>query len=241
MNNVLNSRTDDSDQPIELIGTADIPGGGELLLRQRGDDYAIEYGEIQLMVSWAHRSERALASLACQRITSAHQPHILIGGLGMGFTLVAALAELPAAAKVVVAELVPTVVEWAEGPLAHLFDDALSDPRVTVRVGDVFDRIAEAHEIFDAILLDVDNGPDGLISASNDRLYSMEGLYTSCAALRPGGVLAIWSSYPDSCFGDDLEEAGFIVDEVRMRSGENGRGDKHIVWLATRPHREAPL
>jgi len=106
MNDVLSSRADDIDRPIELIGTADIPGGGELLLRQRGDDYAIEYGEVQLMVSWASRSERALASLACQRVTSP-QPHILIGGLGMGFTLVAALADLPPAAKVVVAELVP--------------------------------------------------------------------------------------------------------------------------------------
>lgn len=238
MNDVLSSRTDAPDQLIELIGTADIPGGGELLLRQRGDDYAIEYGDVQLMVSWASRSERALASLACQRVTSA-QPHILIGGLGMGFTLVAALADLPAAAKVVVAELVPAVVEWAEGPLAHLFDGSLSDPRVAIRVGDVFERIAESHELFDAILLDVDNGPDGLISASNDRLYSMEGLATSHAALRPGGVLAIWSSYPDNRFGDDLEEAGFIVDEIRMRSGENGRGDRHIIWLAIRPHGEA--
>lgn len=238
MNDVLSSRTDAPDQLIELIGTADIPGGGELLLRQRGGDYAIEYGEVQLMVSWASRSERALASLACQRVTSV-QPHILIGGLGMGFTLVAALADLPPAATVVVAELVPTVVEWAAGPLAHLFDGALSDPRVAIRVGDVFERIAESHELFDAILLDVDNGPDGLISVSNDRLYSMEGLATSHAALRPGGVLAIWSSYPDSRFGDDLEEAGFIVDEVRMRTGENGRGDRHVVWLAIRPHGEA--
>ncbi len=167
-----------------------------MLLRQRGDDFAIEYGETQLMVSWASRSERALATLACQRIL-VDGAHMLIGGLGMGFTLVAALTALPANANVIVAELVPKVLDWAKGPLAHLFGDALVDPRLVVKICDVHDVIAGSPEQFDAILLDVDNGPDGLIRIANDRLYFAEGLRMAYTALRPGGVLAIWSGYPD--------------------------------------------
>ncbi|HEY1124431.1 MAG TPA: spermidine synthase [Sphingobium sp.] len=204
-----------------------------MLLRQRGDDFAIEYGETQLMVSWASRSERALATLACQRVVT-DGARMLIGGLGMGFTLVAALAALPANAGIVVAELVPKVVDWAKGPLAHMFGDALSDPRVAVKICDVHDIIADASEQFDAILLDVDNGPDGLISVANDRLYSYAGLHMAYTALRPGGVLAIWSGYPDYSFADQLEDVGFIVEEVSMRTGENGRGARHVIWLATR-------
>ncbi|BAK65389.1 spermidine synthase [Sphingobium sp. SYK-6] len=219
--------------PVELIDTAEIPGGGQLLLRQCGKDFAIEYGDIQLMVSWASRSERALATLACQRIATPDS-RMLIGGLGMGFTLVAALAALPASARIVVAELVPAVLEWAKGPLAHLFGDALQDERVTVTIRDVYDLIVHSHEDFDAILMDVDNGPDGLIHVPNDRIYSREGLAMCHAALRPGGVLAIWSGYPDPGFADELEDAGFIVEEISMRTGENGRGDKHVIWLATR-------
>ncbi|WP_232037246.1 spermidine synthase family protein [Sphingobium amiense] len=217
-----------------MIDTADIPGGGQLLLRQRGSDFAIEYGEIQLMVSWVSRSEQALATLACQRVRR-DDAQLLIGGLGMGFTLTAALAVLPANAGVVVAELVPKVLDWAKGPLAHLFGDALADPRLAVEICDVHDLIAGSPERFDAILLDVDNGPDGLISLANDRLYSVGGLQLAHAALRPGGVLAIWSGYPAYGFADQLENAGFIVEEVHMRTGEHGRGDRHVIWLATRP------
>jgi spermidine synthase len=205
------------------------------LLLQRGDDFAIEYDDTQLMVSWACRSEQALATLACQRV-SMDGGRMLIGGLGMGFTLGAALAVLPGSASVVVSELVPKVVEWAKGPLSHLFGDALSDPRVTVEVGDVHDMIAGPAERFDAILLDVDNGPDGLISVANDRLYCNWGLRTAYAALRPGGVLAIWSGYPENGFADRLEDAGFVVEEVIMRTGERGRGARHVIWLATREH-----
>lgn len=185
------------------------------------------------MVSWASRSERALATLACQRV-AADNPQMLIGGLGMGFTLVAALAALPRSANVVVAELVPTVLDWARGPLAHLFGDALHDLRVAVTICDVYDVIVGSQESFDAILMDVDNGPDGLISAANDQLYSKDGLRASYAALRSGGVLAIWSGYPDYCFADQLEDVGFVVEEISMRTGKNGRGDKHVIWLATR-------
>lgn len=216
-----------------MIDTADIPGGGQLLLRRRGNDFAIEYGETQLMVSWVSRSEQALATLACQRVCK-DDAQLLIGGLGMGFTLVAALAALPANASVVVAELVPKVLDWARGPLSHLFGDALADPRLTMEICDVHDLIAGSPERFDAILLDVDNGPDGLISLANDRLYSVGGLQMAHAALRPGGVLAIWSGYPAYGFADELEDAGFIVEEVHMRTGEHGRGDRHVIWLATR-------
>lgn len=161
---------------------------------------------------------------------------MLIGGLGMGFTLGAALAVLPGTASVVVVELVPKVVEWAKGPLAHLFGEALSDPRVAVEIGDVHDMINGPSEQFDAILLDVDNGPDGLISVANDRLYCDWGLRTAYAALRPGGVLAIWSSYPELGFADRLEDVGFLVEEVSMRSGERDRGERHVIWLAIREH-----
>jgi spermidine synthase len=200
---------------------------------QRGKDFAIEYGETQLMVSWASRSEQALATLACQRIAM-DGSRMLIGGLGMGFTLNAALEALPASATVTVAELVPKVLEWARGPLAHLFGAGLDDPRVTVELGDVHDMIAGASEQFDAILLDVDNGPDGLISAANDRLYCNWGLRSAYAALRPGGVLAIWSGYPEHGFADRLEDADFIVEEVSMRTGARGQGARHVIWLATR-------
>ncbi|WP_336968444.1 spermidine synthase [Sphingobium aromaticiconvertens] len=216
-----------------MIDTADIPGGGQLQLKQRGDDFAIEYGETQLMVSWASRSEEALATLACQRMGMEHG-RMLIGGLGMGFTLSAALAALPGSASVVVAELVPKVVEWARGPLAHLFGGTLDDPRVAIEICDVHDIISGPPEQFDAILLDVDNGPDGLISAANDRLYCDWGLRAAHTALRPGGVLAIWSSYPEHGFADRLEDAGFMVEEVSLRTGERGRGARHVIWLAIR-------
>jgi spermidine synthase len=202
---------------------------------QRGDDFAIEYDDTPLMVSWARRSEQALATLACQRVAM-DGGRMLIGGLGMGFTLGAALAVLPRSASVVVAELVPKVVEWARGPLAHFFGEALSDPRVAVRIADVHDVIEGPSEQFDAILLDVDNGPDGLISVANDRLYCDWGLRTAYTALRPGGVLAIWSSYPEHGFADRLEDVGFLVEEVSMRSGERDRAERHVIWLAVREH-----
>lgn len=200
---------------------------------QRADDYAIEFGETQLMVSWASRSEQALATLVCQRV-GMERGHMLIGGLGMGFTLGAALDALPMSASVVVAELVPKVVEWARGPLAHLFGDMLDDPRVVVKVCDVHDVISGPTGQFDAILLDVDNGPDGLISVANDRLYCHRGLCMAYNALRCGGVLAIWSSYPEYGFADRLEDAGFLVEEVNLRTGDRGRGARHVIWLATR-------
>jgi hypothetical protein len=218
----------------QLVDTADIPGGDQLRLMRNGDDFAIYFRDEQLMGSWISASEEALATLVCQRLGPL-KGEWLIGGLGMGFTLAAALSALPASASVTVAELVPKVVAWARGPLAHIFGASLDDPRVSIVVRDVHDVIDGAPERFDAILLDVDNGPDGVIAVANDRLYCNWGLRAAYAALRPGGVLAIWSAYPDDAFVDRLENAGFLVDEISMRAGRVRTDPRHTVWLAARP------
>jgi spermidine synthase len=158
---------------------------------------------------------------------------VLIGGLGMGFTLRAALAELPPDADVVVAELVPAVVAWARGPMAQLFDGCLDDPRVTIREADVAAVIGEARGTFDAILLDVDNGPGGLNRDANDRLYSIGGLNAAKRALKPGGVLAVWSGGRDDSFTRRLGSAGYVAEEVAVRATGGKRGARHVIWLAT--------
>jgi spermidine synthase len=179
-------------------------------------------------------SEEELARIACARIAARPRPAVLIGGLGMGFTLRAALAELPSKAAVVVAELVPSVIEWARGPMAAVFAGSLEDSRVRVEEADVAALIAEARGAYDAILLDVDNGPDGLTVAANDRLYSGAGLAAARSALRPGGVLAVWSSAPDKAFTQRLRQAGYAVDEVAARARGGGRGARHHLWFATK-------
>ncbi|MDO6416767.1 spermidine synthase [Sphingomonas sp. BIUV-7] len=220
----------------ELVDSADIPRGGQLHLIRHGDDFEILYGEDQLMGSWDSGSEVALAALACQRL-GARGGRVLIGGLGMGFTLGAALKALPPSATIVVAELVPKVVDWASGPLAHIFGGSLDDPRVTIAMRDVHDVIVGSPEGFDAILLDVDNGPDGLIDIANERLYCNWGLRAAYAALRPGGVLAVWSAYPDGAFVERLGKAGFEVEEVEI-DGDGGRTG-YTIWLAARAVDEA--
>lgn len=220
--------------PLELIDTAEIPGGGQLRLMRRGRDFSILFGRNELMSSRVRGSEEALATLASQRLRS-QNPQMLIGGLGMGFTLGAALAALPASAAIIVAELVPQVVTWAKGPLAHLFGNNLTDRRVSVEVRDVHDVIGGASARFHAILLDVDNGPDGLIHAGNDRLYGSQGLRAARAALKPGGVLAIWSAYPDKTFTDRLKKAGFAVDEIKIRATGGRKGAHHLIWMAVKP------
>jgi spermidine synthase len=220
--------------PWSLIDTAYVPGGGELRLMRRGVEFTIMLGPNQLMSSRLSGSEAALARIACERIRSREQPQILIGGLGMGFTLRAALAGLGAKARIIVAELVPAVVAWARGPMAEVFGDSLTDPRVGLREADVGQVIRSAASTFDAILLDVDNGPEGLTRQANDRLYDPEGLGAARAALRPGGVLAVWSSGPDQIFTRRLRKAGFGVDEVRVRANGTRGGTRHVVWIATR-------
>lgn len=198
-----------------------------------GKDYEILFGDEQLMGNWATQSESALATLVCERLGGrAHR--LLIGGLGMGFTLAAAIAAAPATAAIEVVELVPGVVAWAKGILAHIVGDSLADPRVTLTLGDVHDVIDGQVDAFDAILLDVDNGPDGLVSLANERLYSNWGLRTAHAALRPGGILAIWSAYPDTTFCARLEKVGFTVDEIAVVAGDAEAPQQHVIWLAAK-------
>jgi spermidine synthase len=220
--------------PRVLIDTAEVPGGGgELRLIRRGEEYSIMLGANELMNSRLSGSEEALAELCCDRIRERERPVLLIGGLGMGFTLRAALAGLPKEAEVTVVELVPAVVSWARGPLAHIFEGSLDDPRVTILEADVGVFIA-GRGVYDAILLDVDNGPDGLTRDQNNRLYTLTGLRIAREALRPGGVLAIWSAAPDPRFTDRLKRAGFQVEEIVVRASR-GRGGRHVIWIATNP------
>ncbi len=220
--------------PWVQIDSATTPDGdGELRLKRRGAEFSIMLGANELMNSRLSGSEEALARLSCARIAGRPRPNLLIGGLGMGFTLRAALAELGEDASVTVAELVPAVIDWARGPLADLFAGSLDDPRVTVQLADVGAVIRSAGQAFDAILLDVDNGPEGLTRKGNDALYDLAGLRASHAALTPGGVFAVWSSAPDNGFTKRLKQAGLSVEEVKVRA--NGkRGARHVIWIATR-------
>jgi spermidine synthase len=221
--------------PWSLIGPARIPGdGGEMRLHRRGSEYSIRVGVHELMNSRVHASEDALASLACERIAGRRRPRVLIGGLGMGFTLLRVLADIGSDSVVVVSELVPEVVAWHRGPLAELSGNALDDPRVTVREVDVAQVIGAERDAWDAILLDVDNGPSALTSKQNDRLYSMKGLRTAFDALKPGGILAVWSSGPDPAFTRRLYQAGFEPEEVRVRGRDTGKGSRFLIWLAVK-------
>ena len=220
-------------RPWTLLGTAKVPGDGAALrLMQRGDEFVIMAGANPLMNSRMSGSEEELATLSWSRIAGRTSAHILIGGLGMGFTLRAALAAVPADVRVTVAEIVPEIVDWARSPLAPIFDGSLDDPRVTIDVADVVSVIGRAKARYDAILLDVDNGPDGLTRTGNDRIYSMTGLARAKAALRPGGILAIWSAAPDAHFTRRLKEARFAVDEVAVRARAGGKGGRHVIWFA---------
>jgi spermidine synthase len=220
--------------PLELLDTADLPDGGTLRLMRRGGDHMILFGRNELMSSRVRGSEEALATLAYERLKGRPRPHMLIGGLGMGFTLGAALGVMPADSRVTVGELVPKIVEWARGPLAHLFGDSLDDPRVGIDLCDIYDLIAGSCAAYDAILLDVDNGPDGLIHMANDRLYGPAGLRAAHTALKPGGVLAIWSAYPDKAFTDRVQRAGFQVEELKVRATGGRKGAHHVIWMGTR-------
>jgi spermidine synthase len=230
------SQTGESDViPWTTLDSAALPdGSGDLRLKQRGTEFSIMLGSNELMNSRLSGSEEALATLVCDRLGERRQPNILIGGLGMGFTLRAALAHLPEDAQVEVAELIPAVVAWARGPMAPVFAGCLDDARVQVHVTDVAAAIANGKERHDAILLDVDNGPEGLTVAGNDQLYGAAGLQAAKAALRPGGILAVWSSGPDHGFTRRLRQAGFATEEVTARARRTGGGARHVIWLARR-------
>ena len=218
--------------PRILIDTAPIPGGGELRLMQRGAEFSIMLGANELMNSRLSGSEQALAHLTCQALSTRPAPRLLIGGLGMGFTLRAALDVLGPQARIDVAELVPAVIAWARGPMTDVFGDSLNDPRVTMIEGDVGAIIRAAPARYDAILLDVDNGPDGLTRKGNDALYTVAGLNAAKVALRNGGVLAVWSSGPDAGFTHRLRRSGFAVQEKSVRAHARG-GARHVIWIAT--------
>jgi spermidine synthase len=219
--------------PRILLGTALIPDtNSELQLYQSGDLFSIKIpGRGDLMNSRMHGSEKALADLACEHLADTRKPRLLIGGLGMGFTLAAALKALPPDAEVLVAELVPEVVDWNRTLIGAPAGHPLADPRSKVYVGDVGDLIRRARAGFDAILMDVDNGPEALVRRENDWLYGPAGLRATCDALRPSGVLAVWSATPDRAFSKRLQQAGFAVHEHVVRPHRAGKGPRHHVWI----------
>jgi spermidine synthase len=220
--------------PWTLLGMAKIPDSqDEIRLMQRGSEFSIMLGQNELMNSRLGGSEAALATLAFERMRAAAAPRVLIGGLGMGFTLRAALAAVGPEARITVAELMPAVVAWARGPMAEVFGTSLGDPRVEIREGDVGPLIRAGRSAWDAILLDVDNGPDGLSRTANDALYDAAGLRAAYVALRAGGVFAVWSSGPDARFSQRLRNAKFEVVEIPVRA-DGKRGVRHIVWVAKR-------
>jgi spermidine synthase len=226
--------------PWELLDTSPVPGSkAELRLYKRGEEFSIRLDRCELMNSRVHGSEEALAELACARVADRSRPRVLIGGLGMGFTTAAALRCLRADGQLVVAELVPAVVKWNRGPLADLAGRPLENERVTVREVDVAAILRAEQGAFDAILLDVDNGPEGLTRKGNDWLYSRAGLAAEFAALRPAGVLTVWSASPNPAFTERLGEAGFEVEEIPVRSRGPRKGSRHTIWLAGRREKAA--
>ena len=220
---------------MNLLDTTPIPGeAGELGLYRMGADYFIKImGGQDLMNSRAHSSEDALGVIGCKGLPDRPDSRVLIGGLGMGFTVAAALGKLPPDAEVVVAEIVPGVVEWNRGELGDAAGRPLDDPRTTVRTEDVAAILREEPEGFDAVILDVDNGPDGLTRPQNEWLYTKAGLAAAFRSLRPGGALAIWSAAPDRAFTKRLRAAGFAVEEITVRA-HAGKGARHMIWMARR-------
>jgi spermidine synthase len=224
----------------EFLESANVPGnGGELCLYRRGEEFSIRVGNRELMNSRVHGSEEALAELAHAMIADRPRPRILIGGLGMGFTLSAALRRLGPEGRVMVAELVPALVAWNRGPLAALAGEPLRDARVTVCEVDVAHVLRGARQAHDAILLDVDNGPEALVRKDNDWLYSRPGLEAAHAALRSGGVLAVWSAAPNHVFAQRLRRAGFTVDERHVPARTSHKGRRNTIWLAAKPDHPA--
>jgi spermidine synthase len=222
--------------PWQQIDTTRVPDTDvELRLMRRGTEFSMMLGQNELMNSRLSGSEEALATLTARKIEAVKRPHVLVGGLGMGFTLRAALAVLGPDARITVAELVPAVIAWARGPMADIFGNSVSDPRADIREADVIDLIKASPSAFDAILLDVDNGPEALIREANNALYDPKGLQSICRALRPGGILAVWSSGPNLAFTKRLRAADFEVNEVGVRATTKRSGAHHVIWFATKP------
>jgi len=222
--------------PWQEIDRSEILGDeGEIILLKRGTEFSMRTAGTELMNSRRHGSEAALAELACSRIKRKSGLRILIGGLGMGYTLAAALEKAEPDTLITVSELLPAVVRWNREHLGHLAGMPLADPRVSVEEEDVVVTIRKRKSAWDAILLDVDNGPDGLTRKANDRLYGRSGLKTSFSALRPGGILGIWSSGADEAFTHRLNKCGFQTETVTVRARNPGKGGRHTIWLAVKP------
>lgn len=223
--------------PRETLATAAIPGGETLTLIRHGGDFIVMLGRDELMGTRMQFSEEQLAILTLDRV-AAPRPRVLIGGYGLGFTYRAALARLPAGGHVTVAEVVPDVLAWAQGPLAHMTGDSLADTRGEVIIADVAALIDDAIDgttaRYDAILLDVDNGPDGIVRDANDRLYTRTGIARARDALNSGGVLAVWSAAPDPAFARRLRDSGMSVEERAVRARPGNKGPRHTIWFAAR-------
>lgn len=218
-----------------VLGEAVVPDGVELRLVRHGNDFTIVLEDNELMSTQANASEEALAAMTCERLTGNAAPQLLIGGYGMGFTLRAALAALDNDANITVAEIVPEVLTWARGPMKGITNGCLDDPRVNVVEEDVALLINSALDAYDAVLLDVDNGPEGLTRALNNGLYSVSGLRQAMLALRTGGILAIWSAFSEPAFTRRLHAVGFEVSEVVVRSRANNKGFRNFIWFARKP------
>jgi spermidine synthase len=217
--------------PFELLGQTISPDGTVMKLTRRGDEYLVLADGAILMTSRMHGSEEALATFTCQHLRTLKQPRVLIGGLGMGFTLRATLDLLPSDATVVVAELVPEVVEWNRGPLGPLAGHPLRDKRTRVETGDVAVVLSSSLGPFDAALLDVDNGPAASMASSNERLYDSRGIAAAHAALKPNGVLAVWATREDRKFEQRLGAGGFRVEVQRVRGRLKSGGPHHTIFL----------
>lgn len=221
-------------KPWELLGETETPDGTVMALTRRGHEYILLADGKALMSSRARGSEEELARLGCERAGELEAPSVLVGGLGMGFTLRAALDALPPDATVVVAEIIPELVDWNRGPLGSLAGNPLDDRRVRVEVGDVADALRDGVGRHDAILLDVDNGPVAFTVASNQRLYADGGLALCHAALRPGGTLAVWSAWDDRKFEHRLRHRGFEVETHRVRARLERGGPRHTLFIGRR-------
>jgi spermidine synthase len=219
--------------PWILLAKARVPGdNGELSLQQRGDEYSIRVDGYELMNTRVHGTEDALATIACGRLRDVSHAHVLIGGLGMGFTLGSVLKAIGPGGKATVAELVPEVVDWNRGPMGEAAGAPLRDPRTVVKTEDVANVIRQSKGIFDAILLDVDNGPSSLVARGNDRLYTQAGLRAAHDALREDGILAIWSSADDPSFTRRLQKNGFAAEIQKVGSSGKARGPRYFIWIA---------
>ena len=219
--------------PWVLLDRTKTADGGELTLHQRGDEFSIRIDNQELMNSRRHGSEEALAELTLSEISNKDSAHVLVGGLGMGFTLAAALKEIGPDGKVDVAELFPAVVRWNREHLGHLAGNPLDDPRTSVLEQDVSMVLKNNRDCYNAVLLDVDNGPEGFTGSENDALYSVDGLRMSYNALKKGGALAVWSAGPDKAFTKRLKQVGFKVAERRVRARKS-KGGVHTIWIANK-------